>query len=235
LADLSAAEVTDVEVVSDARTEVVVDAAPRRRTSPLVLLLMLALGAVAFGSLVDLPFGAAHEVGESGDAVTTAPQTDAPESSSPGANPDEITSVGYGPFRIGADTAPLIAAKRARTPINSFNCDPSGLLVSSDPRYGSTYAFKDGDRVDFVAVLDSTHATDDGLRVGMPMDKVTSAADDVRTFEPPDSLRYLIPKGRNGILFIDDGEGRVGLIVVGPVERLVSIGNETLRPELCGV
>jgi len=45
----------------------------------------------------------------------------------------------------------------------------------------------------------------------------------------------LIPKGRNGILFIDDGEGRVGLIVVGPVERLVSIGNETLRPELCGV
>ena len=57
----------------------------------------------------------------------------------------------------------------------------------------------------------------------------------MRTFEPPDSLRYLITKGRNGILFIDDGEGRVGIIVVGPVERLVSIGEETLRPEFCGV
>ena len=106
--------------------------------------------------------------------------------------------------------------------------------MSSDPRYDGTYAFKDGDRVDFVAVLDATHATSDGLRAGTPMDLVKSVAGDVRTFEQSDRPRHLVPKGRNGTLYIDDGTGLIGLIIVGPVERLVSIGEETLRPELCG-
>jgi serine/threonine protein kinase len=260
LADLSATDVTAVEITSETRTVLVVDrpaAAPRRRTNPLVLLLMLALAVIAYGSLVDLPFGAAHEVGDSGGtATTTPPRTDAPGSAgspvatppddrppagttparSPvGAGPDTITAAGYGPFRIGAATAPLVAAKLARTPVNPTNCDPSGLLLATDPRLGTVYAFKDGDRVDFLAVLDPNHATDDGLRVGIPMDTVTTVADDVQTFQPLDSLRYLVPEGSNGLLFVDDGKGRIGLIVAGPVDRLTSIGEEELRPELCGV
>jgi serine/threonine protein kinase len=169
------------------------------------------------------------------ETIVTLPAEPSATPSPSVGDPDTITADGYGPFVVGQPADPLVASQLARTPVGAEQCDPDGQLVASDSRYTGVYAFKPAGTIGYVVIVSSAHTTRDGLKIGTPMEDVLATVPDAEELSPRDGLRYLVTNRDNGLLFVDDGEGRVGAIVVGSRAQLVEIAEGNVRPDICGI
>jgi hypothetical protein len=140
-----------------------------------------------------------------------------------GADPNVITSVGLGPFRVDQPVAPLLDSRVARRPSGGGSCSSDSQLVTRSGKYSEVTASQDGELISHVIIRNGNFATRSGLAVGSSEDKVRKNPEaQESTNADSETKAFVVRDGGNSLLFIVN-EGKVTMIVVGRSSAINSI------------